>query len=47
LTYFSEVLRGAMIYKYAEGIYLNLAIVGVLALGFIVLGSLATRWKEK
>lgn len=31
----------------AEGIYVNLAIVGVLAVGFIVLGSLVTRWKEK
>jgi ABC-2 type transport system permease protein len=47
LTYFSEGLRYAMIYKYAEGIYVNLAIVGVLAVGFIVLGSLVTRWKEK
>jgi len=47
LTYFSEGLRYAMIYEYAEGIYVNLAVVGVLVVGFTVFGSLVTRWKEK
>jgi len=47
LTYFSEGLRSAMIYKYSEGIFTNMAIVSVLAMAFIVLGSLVTRWKEK
>ena len=30
-----------------EGVCVNPAIVGVLAVGFIVLGLLVTRWKEK
>jgi hypothetical protein len=37
----------AMIYKNSEGVYLNLAIVAVLAVVFIIVGSLVTRWKEK
>jgi len=47
LTYFSDGLRYAMLYKYPEGIYTNMAIVGVLAIVFIVIGSIVTRWKEK
>jgi len=47
LTYFSEGLRSAMIYKYPEGIITNTIIVAALAVIFIVLGSLVTRWKEK
>jgi ABC-2 type transport system permease protein len=47
LTYFSEGLRSAMIYKYTEGIITNTIIVSVLAVVFIILGSLVTRWKEK
>jgi len=47
LTYFSEGLKHAMIYKNPEGVYANLAIVAVLAVIFIILGSLLTRWKEK
>lgn len=47
LTYFSEGLRYAMIYKYSEGIYTNMTIISVLAVAFIILGSLVTRWKEK
>lgn len=47
LTYFSEGLRHAMIFKYPEGIYMNMAIIFVLAIVFIVIGSLVTRWKEK
>jgi ABC-2 type transport system permease protein len=47
LTYFSEGLRYAMIYNYAEGVYTNMAIVAVLAVIFVALGSLMTRWKEK
>ncbi len=47
LTYFADGLRYAMIYKYPEGIYTNMAIVAVLAVGFIIIGSLMTRWKEK
>ena len=47
LTYFSEGLKHAMIYKNPEGVYLNLAVVGVLAIIFIMLGSIVTRWKEK
>lgn len=47
LTYFSDGLRYAMIYKYSEGIFTNMAIVSVLAAAFITLGALVTRWKEK
>ena len=47
LTYFSEGLRSAMIYKYTEGIITNTIIVSVLAAAFILIGSLVTRWKEK
>lgn len=47
LTYFSEGLRSAMIYKYTEGIITNTLIVAILAVIFIILGSLMTRWKEK
>lgn len=47
LTYFSEGLKHAMIYKNPEGVYLNLAVVAVLAVIFIMVGSLVTRWKEK
>jgi len=47
LTYFSEGLRYAMIYKYPEGIYTNMAIVATLAVAFIIIGSLLTRWQEK
>ena len=47
LTYFSEGLRCAMIYKYSEGLVVNMAIVLVLAVVFIVIGALVTRWKEK
>jgi len=47
LTYFSEGLRSAMIYKYVEGIITNMAIVSALAVAFIIIGSIVTRWKEK
>lgn len=36
-----------MIYKYAEGVYVNMAVIAVLAVIFIVLGSIVTRWKER
>jgi len=47
LTYFSEGLRYAMIYKYSEGILTNMIIISALATAFIIVGSLVTRWKEK
>jgi ABC-2 type transport system permease protein len=47
LTYFTDGLRYAMLYKYLEGVYINMAIVAALAVGFIILGSRVTRWKEK
>jgi len=47
LTYFSEGLRYAMIFKYSEGIFTNMAIVSALAAAFIILGAIVTRWKEK
>ena len=47
LTYFSQGLKSAMLYKDAGGIYFNMAIVAVLAVAFIIVGALVTRWKEK
>lgn len=47
LTYFSEGLRYAMIYNYSPGIYTVMALITALAVGFIIVGSLVTRWKEK
>jgi len=47
LTYFSDGLRYALIYKYNEGVFTNMAVVSVLAVVFIILGSVVTRWKEK
>jgi uncharacterized phage infection (PIP) family protein YhgE len=47
LTYFADVFRYAMIYKYPEGVYTYMAIVAVLAVGFIIVGALVSRWKEK
>jgi hypothetical protein len=43
----SRGLRYAMLYQYPEGVYLNMGIVAALAVGFIIVGSLVTRWKEK
>ncbi len=47
LTYFSEGLKASMLYGYAEGIYFNMAIVAILAVVFIIVGALVTRWKSK
>jgi ABC-2 type transport system permease protein len=47
LTYFSQGLKSAMLYKDPGGIYINMAIVAVLAVVFIIVGALVTRWKEK
>jgi ABC-2 type transport system permease protein len=47
LTYFSEGLKNAMIYQNLEVALLNMAVVAVLAVVFIIIGSLVTRWKEK
>ena len=47
LTYFSEGLKCAMLYKYPEGIYMNMAILAVLAVVFLIIGALVTRWKSK
>jgi len=47
LTYLSGGLRYALIYKYAEGVFTNMAVVSALAVAFIILGSVLTRWKEK
>jgi ABC-2 type transport system permease protein len=44
LTYFSEGLKYSMLYKYPESIYMNMA---VLAVVFITIGALVTRWKAK
>jgi len=47
LTYFADGLRSSLIYHHLPSSLVNLAIVSVLALGFIIVGSLVTRWREK
>lgn len=47
LTYFSEGLKYSMLYKYPEGIYMNMAVIAALAVIFIIVGALVTRWKSK
>ncbi|MBT0160332.1 ABC transporter permease [Candidatus Bathyarchaeota archaeon A05DMB-2] len=47
LTYVSEGLKHAMIYQNPEGTYINMAIVAMLAVVFIIVGAIVTRWKEK
>ncbi len=47
LTYFSEGLKYSMLYKYPEGIFTNMAIIALLAVVFIIIGALVTRWKSK
>ncbi len=47
LTYFSDGLRYSMVYNFPEGAYTNLVIVAVLAVVFIIIGAVATRWKER
>jgi ABC-type multidrug transport system permease subunit len=47
LTYFSESLKYAILYKYPEGIYTNMTILAVLAVVLIIIGALLTRWKAK
>jgi ABC-2 type transport system permease protein len=47
LTYFSDGLRYALIYRYTPGVLVNMAVVAALAAVFIILGSVVTRWKEK
>jgi ABC-2 type transport system permease protein len=47
LTYFSDGLRYALIYRYTDGVFTNMAVISVLAVAFILIGSVVTRWKEK
>jgi ABC-2 type transport system permease protein len=47
LQYFSDGLRDSLIFQYHEGVVYNTIIVAILALAFMVTGSLTTRWKEK
>ena len=47
LTSFSEGLKYSMLYKYPEGIFKNVAILAVLAIVFLIIGALVTRWKAK
>jgi ABC-2 type transport system permease protein len=46
LTYFSDALRSAMIYKEPANAFYNLAILSVLAVVFITVGTILIRWKE-
>jgi ABC-2 type transport system permease protein len=47
LTYFSDGLKYSMLYKYPEGIFTNMAILAALAVIFIIIGALVTKWKAK
>jgi len=47
LTYLSDGLRFALISDYLQGVYVNMAIIAVLAVVFILIGAAITRWQEK
>ena len=46
LTYFSEALRGSMVVGISASFMTSLGITAAFALGFVLVGSLVTRWKE-
>jgi len=46
LTYFGQGLRDAMVYDNMEGAYLNLLVVAVIAVIFVVVAVLVTKWEE-
>lgn len=46
LTYLNEGLRDAMVYSNLSGAYYNLAVLTGIALIFIALASMTTKWKE-
>ncbi len=46
LTYLSDGLRSALIFHHMPSTLSNLGIVGVLAVVFILIGSITTRWHE-
>ena len=46
LTYLSDGLRDSMVYGNAESALYNTAIVLIVGLIFIVVGSLITNWRE-
>jgi ABC-2 type transport system permease protein len=47
LTYFSNGLKASIITKSIDSILVNMGVVAALAVVFIVIGVLLTRWKEK
>lgn len=47
LTYFSDALRDSMLLGNSYAALINTTILGILAILFILLGTLATRWKER
>ncbi|MDA4128275.1 MAG: ABC transporter permease [Thaumarchaeota archaeon] len=47
LTYFADGLRDSMILNNTSAATTNIMIVGALAIVFVGLGALVTRWKEK
>ncbi|MCX6651470.1 MAG: ABC transporter permease [Methanomassiliicoccales archaeon] len=46
LTYLSQGLRDAMAYDNLNGAYWNLLVVGVIAIVFVVVAVLITKWEE-
>ena len=47
LTYFSDGLKATIITKSMDAAFFNMAVVAVLAVVFIAIGVLLTRWKER
>ena len=47
LTYMNEGLRDAMIFNNLDGVFFNTAVILLIGTFFIVLGSLATSWREE
>jgi ABC-2 type transport system permease protein len=47
LTYVSQGLRDAMVYDNLDGAYWNLAVVAVIAVVFVIVAVLVTKWEEE
>jgi len=47
LTYVSQGLRDAMVYGNLDGAYTNLMVVAVIAVIFVAVAVLVTKWEEE
>lgn len=47
LTYMSQGLRDAMVYDNAAGAFFNLGVMAIIAVAFVVVAVLITKWEEE